>query len=417
MKYSDWQEVQLKDIAEFGKDRIAVTEIGAADYISTVNMLPEKGEIELAEALPKTKTVNKATAGDTLISNIRPYFKKIWYCNTDYGVSSDVLIIRPKNEIVDNKFLYFFLSQDRFFDFMVSTSKGTKMPRGDKQAIMNYTLKLPPYSEQVQIAELFTFIEEKIALNNGVNENLEEMAQAIFKHWFVDFEFPNENGEPYKSSGGKFVESELGMIPEGWEIKSLDDIASYQNGLAMQKFRPENPDISLPVLKIKELRRGFTDETSDRCRDDIDEKVIVDDGDIIFSWSGTLLVKIWLGGKAGLNQHLFKVTSETFPKWFYYYWTKYHLERFIKIAADRATTMGHIKRSHLKEALVVVPDQVTLNRLSETFHPLVEKKINLGIESRYLREIRDTLLPKLMSGEIRIHEAEQELEACLQKTN
>ena len=135
---------------------------------------------------------------------------------------------------------------------------------------------------------------------------------------------------------------------EKWDKLSLTDIANYKNGLAMQRYRPKEKQLGIPVLKIKELSQGVCSIDSERCSEDIDKSVIVYDGDIIFSWSGTLLVKVWTGGKAGLNQHLFKVTSETYPKWFYLMWTLHHLEHFAAIAAAKATTMGHIKRNDLE---------------------------------------------------------------------
>ena len=219
------------------------------------------------------------------------------------------------------------------------------------------------------------------------------MAQAIFKSWFVDY-------EPFKNQ--PFHDTELGMIPEGWKVVSLCDIANFTNGLAMQKYRPNDDEAYLPVLKIKELRQGFCDDTSEICTNDISEDNIAEDGDVIFSWSGTLLVDIWCGGECGVNQHLFKVTSEKYNKWFYYYWIKKHLEEFIRIAKDKAVTMGHIKREHLRNALVVVPDKKTMHNADKIFSPIINRIIESRIESKRLASLRDTLLPRLMSGEIKI---------------
>jgi type I restriction enzyme, S subunit len=357
-----------------------------------------------------TKILNK---GDIIISargtigEVAQLQKDMAFNQSCYGLKA--------NEKTTNDFLYYLMK------FVVrelkNKSHGSVFDTITRKTFENVSVKLPPLDTQDRITKLLSSLDNKIQLNNETNQTLEQIAQAIFKHWFVEFEFPNEKGEPYKSSGGKFVDSELGMIPEGWGVKSLDQIAHYKNGLAMQKYRPLDGEESLPVLKIKELNQGFTDENSDRCSCKIDEEVKVYDGDIIFSWSGTLLVKIWMGGNAGLNQHLFKVTSEIYPKWFYYYWTKFYLDRFIRIAADRATTMGHIKRSHLKESLVAVPPIELINEFNNLFDPIIEKIVNTGIESRYLGELRDTLLPKLMSGEICVPEAEEVVESCLQKSN
>lgn len=193
-----------------------------------------------------------------------------------------------------------------------------------------------------------------------------------------------------------------GDLPAGWSTGSLLDIANYLNGLAMQKFRPTEGEIGLPVLKIKELRQGSCDASSELCSLNIKPEYIIHDGDVIFSWSGSLLVDLWCGGTCGLNQHLFKVTSEKYPKWFYYAWTAHHLARFVAIAADKATTMGHIKREELAKATVVIPDAVSMERIGGILQPMYDLIISNRIENRKLATLRDTILPQLMSGELDI---------------
>lgn len=396
-----FEKVKLKEISSYVTERIETEKVDEENYISTENMVSNKGGKVRASKLPNSKSVIAYKPGDVLISNIRPYFKKIWFSSTIGGSSADVLVIRPNEKVIPD-YLYYFLSQDKIFDYMVQTSKGTKMPRGDKQALMDYELAIPNLDIQKYISKFFSNIDKKIEINNSLISNLEELAQTLFKRWFVDFEFPNEEGKPYKSSGGKMVESDVGMIPEGWEVESLSKIANFQNGLAMQKFRPGEGEDSLPVLKIKELRQGFTDYNSDLCSTNIKDSVKVYDGDVIFSWSATLLVKLWVGGNAGLNQHLFKVTSEEHSKWFYYLWTKHYLDLFNAIAQDKATTMGHIKRSHLDESKVIVPSEQHYIYFDSVFNRIIEQKINLLKENKSLIGLRDTLLPKLLSGEIEL---------------
>ena len=268
---------------------------------------------------------------------------------------------------------------------------GCAQPKLNQENLRNIEIELPSHIDR--IASILSSLDRKIELNNKINADLEEMAQAIFKNWFVDF-------EPFKD--GKFVDSELGMIPEGWKVGRLTEIASYMNGLAMQKFPPENNEDSLPVLKIKELGQGFCGTDSDRCSCNIKDECKIHNNDVIFSWSGTLLVDVWCGGDCGLNQHLFKVTSKDYPKWFYYYWTKHHLREFIHIAKDKAVTMGHIKRGHLEEAMVAIPDNDSMEKAHELFEPILSKMISLRLESSRLSSLRDTLLPRLMSGEIEV---------------
>jgi type I restriction enzyme S subunit len=251
-------------------------------------------------------------------------------------------------------------------------------------------------------------LDDLIELNRETNEILEEMARALFKSWFVDFDPVRAKLEGRPPAGmdaataalfpDHFQDSELGQIPKGWEVKSLDEIANFLNGLALQKF-PANDGPTLPVIKIAQLRKDDV-AGADRCNMNVPTEFIVQDGDVLFSWSGTLAVEIWCGGNGALNQHLFKVTSAEFPKWFYLNWTRQHLEWFQSVAADKAVTMGHIKRGHLTEAKVVIPSGEIIDAMTAIMAPIIEQIISNRIESRDLATLRDTLLPKLLSGEV-----------------
>ena len=374
-------KLNLSDICEYAKGKIAVADLNEDCYISTENMLPNKSGITSATSLPKTSQTQSFQAGDILVSNIRPYFKKIWFAEFDGGCSNDVLVFRAKKGI-SSSYLYYVLANDEFFDYAMKTSNGTKMPRGDKKAIMKYEVEQMDFDTQQKSAVTLRSIDQKIALNTAINENLEQQAQAIFKSWFVDF-------EPFG-----------GVMPDDWKTSHLLSVANYLNGLAMQKYRPIDGEIGLPVLKIKELRQGFCDSNSELCSPSIKSEYIIQNGDVIFSWSGSLLVDFWCGGQCGLNQHLFKVTSNTYDKWFYFVWTKYHLNRFIAIAADMATTMGHIKRSELEKSQVFIPNKADYKIIGSLLKPIYDTIINNRIENQRLAALRDTLLPKLMNGEI-----------------
>lgn len=194
-----------------------------------------------------------------------------------------------------------------------------------------------------------------------------------------------------------------GTMPSDWEEKSLIQLADFINGLAMQKFRPQESEIGLPVLKIRELRLGNCDLSSELCTPTIKSEYIVNQGDIIFSWSGSLVVDVWSGVTCGLNQHLFKVIPKGhFDKWFVFAWIQYHLENFIAIANDKATTMGHIKREHLEKAKVFIPSQKNYQKLHNLLNPIFEHSLNVAIENKKLAQIRDTLLPKFMAGKLEV---------------
>jgi type I restriction enzyme M protein len=204
---------------------------------------------------------------------------------------------------------------------------------------------------------------------------------------------------------GKFADVDFSSRDETastWEKSSLTKIANYLNGLAMQKYRPKDNEEGLPVMKIKELRQGFCDQDSEMCTPNLKDGYIVEDGDVIFSWSGSLLVDIWSGGKCGLNQHLFKVTSDDYDRWFYYAWTLYHLKHFAAIAADKATTMGHIKREDLSNAEVIVPPTDKYKKMGDLIEPLLELLVKKRIELKKLEELTNDILPKIISGEATI---------------
>lgn len=394
----EWKEVDICQLC----DSVSETYKGNASEVVLINTSDVlDGKCLNHEYVPnkKLKGQFKKTfrKGDILYSEIRPANKRFCFVDfepKDYIASTKLMVLRA-HEDIDPQYLYQILrSNDTLTQLqMLAESRSGTFPQITYTELSNIMVSLPSQKAQKNIVSILASLDRKIELNNKINADLEEMAQAIFKSWFVDF-------EPFKD--GKFVDSELGMIPEGWKVGTLTEIASYMNGLAMQKFPPENNEDSLPVLKIKELGQGFCGTDSDRCSCNIKDECKIHNGDVIFSWSGTLLVDVWCGGDCGLNQHLFKVTSKDYPKWFYYYWTKHHLQEFIHIAKDKAVTMGHIKRGHLEEAMVAIPDNDSMVKAHELFEPILSKMISLRLEKSRLSLLRDTLLPRLMSGEIEV---------------
>ena len=277
----------------------------------------------------------------------------------------------------------------------------------------DFRLTFPPVREQKTIVAVLGALDDKIECNRRMNATLEAMARALFQSWFVDFDPVRaklDGRQPVgldPATAGLFPEhleeTALGHTPKGWEVRSLDKTAHYLNGLALQKYPPGDGP-TLPVIKIAQLRKGDS-VGADRCNTDLPPNYIVQDGDVLFSWSGSLEVELWCGGPGALNQHLFKVTSPEFPKWFYYLWTLYHLDEFRLIAADKATTMGHIQRGHLTAAKVLIPPRPLLDAMTRTMSPLIDQLIANRIQSRTLATLRDTLLPKLLSGELSVAEA------------
>lgn len=294
-------------------------------------------------------------------------------------LTPQVTYYRVKNySKLNNKFLKYFFDSPIFQDTLINHGDS-----GSTRAYVGITAQrelpviLPLPEEQKAIAEVLISLDDKIDLLHRQNKTLEQMAETFFRQWFVE-----EAGED-------------------WEEKPLSSIANFLNGLACQKFPPKNAVDKLPVLKIKQLRNGFSDDC-DWCTTDVKPEYIVENGDVIFSWSASLMVKIWDGENCILNQHLFKVTSDNFPKWFYYLWSKHHLDEFVSISSSHATTMGHIKRGDLDDAMVLVPSPEELEKMTDEVQSLIEKQISNSKQIRTLESLRDTLLPKLMSGEVRI---------------
>ena len=263
-------------------------------------------------------------------------------------------------------------------------------------------IKVPEKDYQDKIVEVLSSIDKKILLNNQINQELEDMAKTLYDYWFVQFDFPDQNGKPYKSSGGKMVYNpELKReIPEGWGVDSLWNIANFYNGLAMQKYRPDtNEDDYFPVIKIREMMNGFSKDT-EKARLDIPTEAVVERGDILFSWSATLEVIIWGKERGALNQHIFKVTSDTYPKSFIYFELKSYLKVFKAIAELRKTTMGHITQDHLKQAKIVVPPIEIISKLDAKLQLIMLKQQILENQNQELTQLRDWLLPMLMNGQV-----------------
>ena len=333
----------------------------------------------------KADSLNKANAhrGDIVITH-RGTLGQIVFIPQDsrydrYVISQSQFRVRCNDKVLPEYLVYYFHTPIGQHKLLSNASQvGVPALARPSSTFQQIEVELPELSIQKRAVEIITTIQKKIENNQELNDNLYAQAKAIFDDHFINID----------------------AIPAGWRKGNLLDIADYLNGLAMQKFRPQRNEIGLPVLKIKELRQGSCDDSSELCSLRIKPEYIIHDGDVIFSWSGSLLVDIWCGGTCGLNQHLFKVTSDIYDKWFYYLWTAHHLARFIAIAADKATTMGHIKREELAKAEVLIPCEEDYASLTSIMQPIFELIISNRIEARKLAALRDELLPKLMSGEI-----------------
>lgn len=311
-------------------------------------------------------------------------------------------------------YIYWLLRTPQYRNFCSRYATGTTTLGLGRDDFLGYPV--PDFTDQRRfIVQALEAIERRHEELSFQSETLESLARAIFKSWFVDFDPVRAKAEGREPEGmdadtaalfpSTFEDSELGPIPQGWTIHGIDTIATFLNGIALQKYPAMEGEEWLPAIKIAQLKRGSVDG-ADRISPSIPEKYIVQDGDLLFSWSGSLEVEFWTGGKGALNQHLFKVFSAQFPHWFVYLWLRFHLDGFREIAESKVTTMGHIQRHHLSEAIVVIPPPETLCGLDRFLGPLIEKVVAGRLQARTLADLRDTLLPRLISGKLRVPEAE-----------
>lgn len=384
-----WKEYKLGDIINVNTSQYTPKDNwGTALYLDTGNITENKIE-EIYEfncsSLP-SRAKRKVANGDIIFSTVRPNQKHYGYISTPPSnllVSTGFSVISVKKAYANSKFIYYWLTRNEIIEYLhnIAEQSVSAYPSIKASDICELKIKLPALDYQSKIASLLSPLDDKIELNRRINENLEQQAQALFNYYFI------EHCE----------------ILGDYERGNLTEIANYTNGLPMQKFRPQDEEKWIPVLKIKELGQGQTDNSSDICSENIDNEYKITNGDVIFSWSGTLMVKVWCGGLCGLNQHLFKVTSEKYPKWYYYFWTKFHLNKFIRIAQDKAVTMGHIRRKDLETSEVLIPKMDTLTKIDNIISPIFNQIIEMKCENNNLAELRDTLLPKLMSGDVIIN--------------
>lgn len=310
-----------------------------------------------------------------------------------------------KVELISEKYileyLKYYLQSDIGQGYLFQSKQGSAQPNITMESIRNTLIIERSQPEQQKICDVLSTVDQKFLLNQKICTELETMAKTLYDYWFTQFDFPNEEGKPYRSSGGamEWNDQLKREIPKGWDIGNLYAIADPINGLACQKHRPKENEKALPVVKIKEMHEGITEET-ELVSVNIPEKHKIFDGDILFSWSATLEVMYWFGGNAGLNQHIFKVLPiNGFAKEYVYHQFSAYVINFVKMAEARKTTMGHITTDHLEQSRIVLPPAKIVQAFSEIVAPIHEKIGQCQKENRELIKLRDWLLPMLMNGQ------------------
>ncbi len=428
---SKWQEVSLGDVADFVTDKIAASNVTLDNYISTDNMQIDRGGVVTAATLPQASKFNHYKPTDTLFSNIRTYFRKVWLADRAGGASADVLIFRTKDKKQLNPlYLYYLISGQEFVDFTVLTAKGAKMPRGDKGAMMQFKLRLPRPDEQIDIAESLRCIDQKIELNQRMNETLEGMARAIFKSWFVDFDPVHAKAEGRIPEGMDSATAALfpstftpDGLPEGWGIGKVGDVAKAKGGYAFKS--KDFTDAGNPVIKIKNITNDgkVVIEGSQCISDDIAakaDKFRLGDGDLVMAMTGATV------GKSGLivttdsipylNQRVAKFESSKFGSkiaWFLFCLFKQEDIFSVLVGAAQGSAQPNISSSGIEAIKTVIPSDKVISAYCEVVDHLFKLWIHNEKQKQTLAALRDTLLPKLISGELRVDTATETLKAAV----
>ena len=402
--------MKIKDIVAFVPKSITPK----AGKIYRLYSLPSFDDGRLYETLDgKNIQSNKYIVPDKciLFNKLNVRFKRVLRIDesdTNKVCSTEYLPLVVNESKVDYQYCYYLLISDKITNYLCGQNTNTSgsHKRINPDNFLDINIVLPELAEQKRIGKLLSDIDHKIVLNRAINQNLEAMAKQLYNYWFVQFDFPNEEGKPYKSSGGKMVWNEKlkREIPFGWHCGNLFEIAVFTNGLACQKFRPKDDEASLPVIKIREMRDGISADT-EKVTPNIPESVKVYNGDVLFSWSASLEVMLWAYGLGGLNQHIFKVTSANdFPKSFFYFQLLDYVDVFKKMAEARKTTMGHITQDHLQQSAIAIPDNKDIaDRFEELISPIFNQIIKLHEEILNLTKQRDKLLPLLMNGQVLVN--------------
>lgn len=398
---------KLSSIAYYVTDKISSNDISLKEYVTTDCILQNKKGREIAANLPPQPcSLIRYQRSDVLIANIRPYLKKVWFADIDGGASPDVLVLRAKDGHSPN-FLYAILLQDAFFDYVMQGTKGSKMPRGDKEQILRYEMPTFSCSEE-NIGRFFLNLDSKIHLNEQINQNLEAMAKQLYDYWFVQFDFPDENGRPYKSSGGEMVWNDKlkREIPKNWGVLQLDKLCSFRNGINYAKDEIGEP---FPIVNV----RNISSSTILLDGEDFDvitvpvkkaENYILTDKDIIIARSGC-------PGSTRLLQNSQKTLFCGFiicctP---YDSYMRYFLTYVLKgLEGSSATTSGgsilqNVSQDTLKSLWVAVPRIDLLIRFNKMIDNLLKQMcINLQTSKEMIKQ-RDELLPILMNGQVSVN--------------
>ncbi|MFS9091163.1 restriction endonuclease subunit S [Streptococcus australis] len=398
---------KLSNVSCYVTEKISVDSIDISEYITTDNLLQNKKGRVIAEKLP-TQKVTRFKKNDILIANIRPYLKKIWQADIDGGASSDVLVVRP-NDVIDNNFLYYALTQDSFFEYVMKGSKGTKMPRGDKSQIMDFVIPDLEIDEQIKIGKLLKSIDQKIQINNQINQELEAMAKTLYDYWFVQFDFPDQNGEPYKSSEGKMVYNpELKReIPEGWGVASIRDFESnIITGKTPSRTNSDNFGGEIPFITIGDIRGNTyiyrTSETLTDLGASVQKNKYLPEESLCVSCIATVGEIGFTTEPSHTNQQINSIVFEDETNRYYLYFALKNYFENANASAKTGNTFANMNKEDFSGIKIIFPNKEIKNNFHKITEPYFSQIKCLQGQNQQLTQLRDWLLPMLMNGQVKV---------------
>jgi type I restriction enzyme, S subunit len=402
MMINTGSSVRLDEVAEMVRQKIDVACLTRDSYVSTENMIPDRGGVIPAEALPPSGRVNRFLIGDTLFSNIRTYFKKVWLADHEGGASADVIIFRPiLRDQLDSAFLFYLLSSDAFIDSTVTASKGTKMPRGDKEAMLHYSIDLPLLPMQQRIVSILSAYDELIENSLRRIKILETMARALYREWFVNFKFPGHEKHLR-------IASSLGDIPKNWEVKTVADSFEISGGgTPSRKEAKYWEDGTIQWFSPSDLTGSgtmFMDDSSDH----ITELGLAESSARLFPARSVMLTSRATIGAIAINTHeactnqgfITCMPNERVPLFFLFHWLTENVPTFQRMASG--ATFKEISRGVFKTIEFLQPPVNLVRRYEDVAAPMAEQALILQRQIQNLRRTRDLLLPRLLSGELRL---------------
>lgn len=404
----------LDNAVFYSEDRIALEKLSIKNYVTTDNLIQNKlGKVDAEKMPPQKGNVTKFTKGDILISNIRPYLKKIWLAKYDGGSSADVLTLKVKPQF-DSSFIYYSLFRDDFFDYVMKGSKGTKMPRGDKNQLLNFHIPKFSIEQQKKIAKVLSDLDTKIELNNKINDNLEKMAKSIYDYWFVQFDFPDAIGKPYKTSGGKMVWNEelKREIPMDWEVGALDSIGDIVGGSTPSKIIDDNFCVGdgTPWITPKDLSNNKGKKYISRGEYDVTDRglkeaslKIMPAGTVLLSSRAPIGYLAISRCNVTTNQG-FKsfVPNKGYSSEYIYYTIQNHIPEIE--ANSSGSTFKEVSTATLRTIKTIIPTNDILLDFNILIKPMFRKQDIAELENQKLSSMRDWLLPMLMNGQVKVQD-------------